>query len=86
MNLRKKLYPALCITLAVMFFQIAEAKKTDAEKNEINSACAEDGQKAGCGDKKFGTGLLKCIRQYKKDHKDFKLSEACKTARKNSRH
>ena len=54
-------------------------KKTDAE-NEINSACAKMARKQDV-ETKFGTDF-KMHSPIQKDHKDFKLSEACKTARK----
>ena len=52
----------------------------------IDSACATEGQTAGCGDKKVGTGLLKCIMAYKKAHrKEFQVSEGCKAALEKAR-
>lgn len=44
----------------------------------INAACAADAKTAGCGDKKVGSGLLVCLHEYKKSHKDFTLSAGCK--------
>lgn len=54
------------------------AKKADNEA--INTACAADAKTAGCADKKVGGGLLRCLHDYKKEHKDFALSAGCKTA------
>lgn len=57
-----------------------EAKGPDAQA--IDSACTSDAATAGCGSEKVGTGLLKCLWGYKKEHKDFKFSDGCKTAMK----
>jgi hypothetical protein len=55
-----------------------ESKKPDAQA--IDAACTQDAATAGCGTEKVGTGLLKCMHAYKKEHKDFKFSEGCKSA------
>jgi len=55
-----------------------EAKKD--ENDSVSKACAADGATAQCGDKKVGSGLLKCIHAYKEAHKDFKVSDSCKAA------
>lgn len=60
--------------------QIEKARPAKQQKSEIDNACANDAKTANCGDKQVGSGLLKCLHDYKKEHKDFKLSPACKTA------
>ena len=60
--------------------QIEKARPAKQQKSEIDNACANDAKTANCGDKQVGSGLLKCLHEYKKDHKDFKLSPDCKTA------
>lgn len=82
MNLKKTSQLLGCLILSILFFQMAEAKRSDSIKEEINKACATDAATSGCEGKKVGTGLLKCLRAYKKAHKDFKFSESCKAARK----
>ena len=56
------------------------AMKEDNDK--VNTACATDAQTAGCGSDKVGTGLLKCLHAYKKEHKDYKFSADCAAAMK----
>jgi hypothetical protein len=53
---------------------------TQANAEAVNAACATDASTAGCSDKVVGTGLLKCLADYKKAHPEFKFSEGCKTA------
>lgn len=62
-----------------------EKAKVEADKTQVNSACSADAQTAGCGGQVVGEGLLKCMHAYKKEHKDFKFSEGCKTAMKQLR-
>jgi hypothetical protein len=63
------------------FAQTHENMNPDAQA--IDGACTQDAATAGCGSEKVGTGLLKCLHKYKKEHKkDFKFSESCKTAMK----
>lgn len=62
-----------------------EHRKTEvatkkADNEAVNTTCAADAKTAGCGDKKVGTGLLRCLHDYKQTNKDFQLSPACKTA------
>lgn len=52
--------------------------KTDREA--VNNACSAESKSASCSDEKVGTGLLKCIHKYHQEHKDFKLSDGCKSA------
>lgn len=64
----------------------AEMKAKVAEhKAEIQQACAAEAEKAGCAGKEVGSGLLKCIHAYKKEHKDFEISKECKSSRKSLR-
>ncbi|MFZ3229596.1 MAG: hypothetical protein WA160_05280 [Pseudobdellovibrio sp.] len=56
-----------------------------SDKEAINTACVEDAKTANCGTETVGKGLLKCIHSYKKEHKDFKVSDACKSAMKKHR-
>jgi hypothetical protein len=53
---------------------------TQANAEAINAACTTDASTAGCTGKVVGTGLLKCIADYKKAHPEFTYSEGCKTA------
>lgn len=66
--------------------KMAEHKAKMAEhKDEIKQACSNDVAKAGCSDKEMGSGLLKCLQAYKKENKDFEISESCKNATKSLR-
>ncbi len=53
-----------------------------SDKEAVNAACAQDAATAGCASEVVGKGLLKCLYKYKKDHKDYKFSEGCKSATK----
>ena len=55
-------------------------KKLKEEKEQVNNACTTDAKTAGCEGKVVGEGLMKCIHEYKKSHKDFKVSDGCKSA------
>jgi hypothetical protein len=65
----------------------ATAKSKEAIKEEIRSnleqvkaSCSADMATTGCEGE--GREKMKCVREYKKKNKDFKLSEACKSAMK----
>jgi len=58
-----------------------KAKVVEA-KTKVNNSCSEDAAKAGCTGKEFGKGLMKCLHAYKKEHKDFKISDSCKSSTK----
>lgn len=61
-------------------------KKVRAEiDSEVKQACSAEIAKAGCGDKSVGTGLMKCLKSYKKDHKDFEISQGCKDVKKKTK-
>lgn len=79
--MNKLLMIALVLTSSTIF--AGESKKPDAVA--VDNACTEEAKTANCGEEKVGTGLLKCLHAYKKDHKDFKPSEGCKTALKQLR-
>jgi hypothetical protein len=53
---------------------------TQANAEAVNAACSADATTAGCTDKVVGTGLVKCLADYKKAHPEFKFSEGCKAA------
>jgi hypothetical protein len=75
----------LSLSLLVVLFSFSnsfagENKSSDAQA--VDQACTAEAQTASCGSEKVGTGLLKCLHAYRKEHKDFKPSEGCKTAMK----
>ena len=79
----KTIFTAL-VLLSLSSVMAAESKKPDAVA--VDSACTQEAQTANCGSEKVGTGLLKCIHAYKKEHKkDFKISDGCKVALKTLR-
>jgi hypothetical protein len=51
-----------------------------ADKQAVDSACAQDAVTAGCTNQVVGKGLLKCLHAYKKANKSFQFSEACKAS------
>jgi hypothetical protein len=74
----------LCSIGSLTSAMAAESKSADAQA--VDQACTQEAQTASCGNEKVGTGLLKCLHAYKKEHKkDFKISEGCKTAMKTLR-
>ncbi len=60
-----------------------EKLKEDAQA--INAACKADASTAGCGNEVVGKGLLKCLRNYKQAHKEYKFSQGCRDAMKQLR-
>lgn len=58
----------------------------EAGRNAVESACTAEASETGCTGKEVGKGLLKCMHEYKKAHKDFKFSDACKNATKDLKH
>ncbi|MEQ1723519.1 MAG: hypothetical protein ABL930_10115 [Pseudobdellovibrio sp.] len=68
----------------------ATAKSKEDIKEEIRShieqvktACAADVATTGCTGE--GREMMKCVREYKKKNKDFKLNEDCHSAMKSGR-
>lgn len=49
-----------------------------ADLAQIGSACAADGTKAGCGNQNGAQGLVKCLRDYRKNNMNVKFSDACR--------
>jgi hypothetical protein len=75
---------ALVLLSSLTSVMAAESKSADAQA--VDQACTQEAQTASCGSEKVGTGLLKCLHAYKKEHKkDFKISDGCKTAMKTLR-
>ena len=79
MNLSKKL---ALVALLAMSFSTAHAvdEAIQADRQNVESACAADAATAGCGTEKVGKGLLKCLHAYKKANKSFKFAPNCKAA------
>lgn len=77
----------LGISFVVVLFSFnlfAESLDLKAQRDAVKTACAAEAKTASCGDMEVGAGLLKCIHNYKKEHrKDFKFSDECKKAMKN---
>jgi hypothetical protein len=55
------------------------------EAQAVDSSCSQEATTANCADKKVGTGLVACVRAYKKAHKGFKVSPGCRSAMKQMR-
>ena len=60
---------------------LAHAKVPAADRDAVNTACASDAATAKCGNEKVGSGLLKCLRAYKKANPTFAFSDACQKAK-----
>ncbi|MDR3415739.1 MAG: hypothetical protein P4L83_06095 [Nevskia sp.] len=52
--------------------------KQDAQA--VDQACAADAAAAQCGSERVGTGLLRCLKAYRKSNPGFKLSAGCAAA------
>lgn len=81
--LKRIIISSVFVLAVVSTFAEETSKEVRAElkqdKEAVATACAEEAKIANCGDAKVGTGLLKCIHQYKKENrKEFKISDACK--------
>lgn len=75
----------IAISIVLTFFTLSafsQEHNLGAEKEAVSAACTAEAAAANCGDQKVGSGLVKCIRGYKKSHKNFKVSEGCKQAMK----
>ena len=72
--------------LIVLGLVVSQFSFAGEKVEAMNTACSAEVQATGCSDKKVGKGLLKCMHVYKKQHKDFKFSDACKDAMKDLRH
>ena len=70
------LIPVLAFTFGLSFAH-ADMK---ADREAVDAACSQDAVTAGCQGQTFGKGLMKCMQSYKKSHKEFKVSDACKSA------
>jgi hypothetical protein len=70
------------ISTALLFFSTCAFAEGElkADATAINSACASDAVTASCGTEKVGSGLLKCLRNYKKTNPSYKFSEPCKSS------
>lgn len=77
--LTKSIIAAVILASSMSFAADGKVKEDAAQ---VNSACSADAQTAGCGSETVGKGLLKCLRNYKKEHKDFKVSDSCKASMK----
>jgi hypothetical protein len=72
----------LVLALSLMTAQAFAAEPLKADREAVNASCSADAQTAGCGSEVVGKGLLKCLHNYKKAHKEFKFSDSCKSAMK----
>ncbi len=74
---------SMILASSLAYAQAPAAKDRQAIKEQVKSACAADIATTGCTSE--GREQMKCIKEYKKSHKDFKFSEGCKMARKEVR-
>ena len=77
----------ITLSTVVTFAQGGATGKAEIKKDiqAVNVACQEEAKTAGCEGKEVGKGLLKCVREYRKANKDFKVSDGCKDALKDLR-
>lgn len=61
------------------------AESQMASAQATNTTCTAEAETAGCGNDKVGTGLLNCLHDYKKAHKEFKITDSCEASLKQLR-
>ena len=72
------------LVLSSLFFGPASlAVSAEGNKQEIRSACTVDAIAATCDPKASNKKTLRCILDYKKTHKNFKLSSSCQNTLRN---
>lgn len=80
---------ALILSSSLSFADIAapptkskEAMREEmkAQMEQVKTACAPDVAAAGCSGE--AREVMKCMREYKKNNKEFKFSEGCREAMK----
>jgi hypothetical protein len=72
----------LTAMMAISTGAFAANAQMQADKQSVDQACTAEAATANCGQDQVGTGLLKCIRAYKKANPSFKLSPNCAAAMK----
>ena len=74
---------ALAFIVAFGFHSVTFAAPSAEDKidaSQINVACSQDAQTAGCSGEVVGKGLLRCLHSYKKANNSYKFSPSCKAA------
>ncbi len=77
-----KLNQLFATSALILTFSTAAFADMKEDKAAVESSCVQEAVTAKCGQDKVGTGLLKCLHAYKKQNKDFKFGEACKSSMK----
>lgn len=74
------------LALILSTFSLAQAAESQmASAQAINTVCTEEAETAKCGNDKVGTGLITCLRNYKKANKNFKITDSCEASLKQLR-
>lgn len=73
-----KFFTSLIFASAI--FSTAAQADIKADKQSVDTACAQDAATANCGADQVGTGLLKCLHEYRAANKSAQFSDACKAA------
>jgi hypothetical protein len=73
-------FAALVLSMSCSVALAAEAAA--AMEPTMDTACATEMKTANCAMDKTGEESKKCLHDYKKAHKDFKMSEECHKAMK----
>ncbi|GAB6141743.1 hypothetical protein JCM14076_24720 [Methylosoma difficile] len=71
----------LTIISFTAFFNLSANADIKSDRQNIGTACRQDAQTANCGTEQVGTGLLKCLHEYKQSNRAFKFSDDCEAAR-----
>lgn len=56
-----------------------------ADVQNVNNSCKADAATAGCGQEVVGKGLLNCLHNYKKAHRNYRFSDGCRDAMEHMR-
>lgn len=77
------------VSAAILAFSVSALANSNASTGAttqptIETACATEATAANCGSDK-GAALSKCIHEYKRNNKNFTVSEACHNAMKHGR-
>ena len=73
-------------SLMLLTLSVAHAAESQmASAQATNTTCTQEAETAKCGNDKVGTGLIKCLRDYKKANKDFIITDVCEASLKQLR-
>lgn len=69
---------SIIATVVITGSVVAFANQREEMDAQVKQACAAEITTTGCGEKSIGRGLMRCMHEYKRAHKDFKISDGCR--------